>query len=500
MGKGGDKGIMETKRDLLRRWAQSLADAVQRGVLTRGQPVPIYRVEMVAGPRAGAVHLAAGLGAGKLLRVLAADDCALARQFIPWRFTGDPAVYMVGRMVRIEAGWPASMAEADIPLASLPPWPVSPGQWVAGKNELGQTVVLSLSDRTPHWLIGGTSGSGKTTALRAAAVQLAARDGGTRFVMADGKWGEGLMLLSRLRGLVGPVATDGETIRRALGWAVSEMRRRYSIHVREGYDFHDAPLVVVFDEFQEFIGRQGDPLIRELLRRLVAQGRAVHVHTLMATQHPNLESFGDPTIRRNLAGRVALRVIDLKASEVVVGSTHPRADHLLGGSDAYCITPRAIHRTQLAYVRRDDIAGACGGEMQFEEWPEFSPEDLGRDLPGQPGRPSSGFSPEELAVALEVASEGGGRPRLVRALEEAGLSRPGSGRADRLLRLARRVLAVLRQRGLDLVYEGLPENACLPENVEYALREAENGPIRDTHGISGRQAAMEDADDEEEDR
>jgi len=450
--------LVDTKYRLLEKFARGVIQTASGGAF--GSPIPIYEVEMVAGPRAGAIHVNAGLGTGVLFKALSQNDCALLRQFIPWDFAGEPVAFMKGRWLRLEAGWPRALAETRIPLSRLPGNPQRLGYWKAGKNETGQVVVPGLSDRTPHWLFAGATGSGKTNALRGAAVQLAKQ--GAKLVLLDGKWGEGLRPLARLQGVIGPVATEASDIRKALGWVYLEMKRRYQAQ-GNGWPL----LVVLFDEFQEFLGKRGDPLITETIRRIVAQGRAVHVHAILATQHPSLEIFGDPTIRRNVVGRIALRVADPKASEVAVGGPTPRADRLLGTGDAYCIAPGAAHRTQLALVTEKDIAEASGGEPGMREWEDFKAEELGMEIP-QKGRPTARLSAKELAIALEMAYIGAGRPRLQDELEQAGLGRPGSDRADRLLRLARRTLKALRERGWDLVWEAEEDNsACLPENDVY---------------------------------
>jgi len=423
---------MSGKREVLNDWARRLINAAQQGALTKGKPMQIRRAETVAGPRAGAVELHAGMGAGRLLRALSADDCALARQFIPFAFTGEPAVYMAGRYVRVEAGWPSDLAETMIRLTDLGAYPKDGGRWIAGKNELGQTVTLGLNDKTPHFLLAGATGSGKSVALRSAVLQLS-RDPDNHLVLIDGKWGEGLGMLVRLPGVVGPLATDVVDVRAALGWTLSEMKRRYQ---------GDAPgrVIVVVDEFQELTG---DAVVVEGLRRLVAQGRAAHVHCLLATQHPALSSFGDPAIRRNLVGRLALKVMDYEASKVVVGSNRPRADHLLGAGDAYAIAPAGLHRAQLAYVDSHDFDQAERTDSALEEWPEFEAEDLGQDVGG---RPSPWPEPAEVGAALAAACLNRGRPWLKDMIEASDLPRPGSDRARRLLGLGREVVGWLDAR------------------------------------------------------
>ncbi len=448
---------MKDRKMLLQEWAQRLAEAASQGHLD-GKPIAIQRIETISGPRAGALEMFAGLDAGRLLRALSADGCALARQFIPYDFTGEPAVYMAGRAVRVEAGWPNDLADTVIPLRALPPHPAGQGRWVVGRDELGATVIAGVSDRSPHWLIAGATGSGKSVALRLTALQLS-KDPSVRMILVDGKWGEGLGMCARLPGLVGPLATDIPDARRALMYAVRQMQRRY----RSGG--YDTRLVVIVDEFQELVN---DTLAVEALRRLMAQGRAAGVHCLLATHHPSLKAFGDdPSIRRNLVGRIALRVGDLDASRVAVGDSTPRADRLLGAGDAYTIVPGVIRRVQVAYVDHRDFDDAPRCDPELPEWPEADAEDLGQEVPVR-----WQYTGAELGCALWSAVLGEGRPALVRRMEEHELGRPGSEKAERLLRLGREQAAWLREHTdlLSIPAEGAPTEEHLRAGRPYRKR------------------------------
>ena len=219
--------MTDQRHTLLKQWAGALDTAAQRGALTRdaSKPIAIKEIGAIAGPRAGALEISAGLDAGRLLRVLQADDGAIVRQFIPWAFPFSPSVYMSGRYVRVEAGWPDDLAERAIKVSDLNRKPTGSGRWLAGVNELGRVVTLGLSDHAPHFLIAGTTGSGKSVALRSMVTQLARN--GDRLVLIDGKFGEGLRGLDHLPNVIGPLATDLDTARNALAWAVAEMQRRY---------------------------------------------------------------------------------------------------------------------------------------------------------------------------------------------------------------------------------------------------------------------------------
>ncbi len=421
---------MNDRQALLNQWANSIVSAARVGALDKGKPLGLRGVDTICGPRAGALEIDAGLDAGRLYSVLSASDFALHRQFVPWQFGGEPSVYLVSRYVRLEAAWSSEMAERDIPLSTLSQKPHGGGRWVAGKNELGATIVVGVSDAMPHYLIGGWTGSGKTLFFRSSLAQLS-QDPDNQLVLVDGKpFGAGLGCLGHLPGLVGPVASDVESARQALSWAVGEMRRRYEQGESRGR------LIVAVDEVQELTGGEtGDDAVTEMVSQLVRLGREVHVHVLLGTQHPTLAALSDSKIKRNLPGRIALRTEDYKASEVVVGGPTPRADRLCGAGDAYIVTPNAVHRTQLCYIPRAELPKYSTGQPQMAAWPEYDPQAAG----SLRNEKTTGwqYSGSELAVSIVAAHRDHGRPALIKALETHGLPKPGNDRATRLLHLGR---------------------------------------------------------------
>ena len=426
----------DPRAQLINEWARTLDRATGSGAIfgDASKGIALREIGTIAGPRAGALEIDAGLGAGRLLRALAADDGAMMRQFVPWAFMGDPIAYMTGRYVRVEAGWPEHLAERSIRVTDLSTHPGGSGRWLLGKNERGRAVTLGLSDNAPHMLIAGTTGSGKSVALRSLIVQLSRV--GDRLVMVDLKHGEGLRDLDRLPGAIGPVATTIDEARSALGWAVAEMDRRYSSH-----DTQAARLVVVVDEVQEMAD---DAICTEAIRKLTAQGRAARVSVILSTQHPTVSTLGDPSIKRNVTGRIALRVADAKSSEVAIGQSTPRADHLLGAGDCYAIVPGAVQRCQVAYMPKAAIDAALVARPAIDEWPIFAAEQLGG------GAAAAAYSGQEIAISLIGAALGNGRPALVKALIGAGLPKPGSDRAARLLALGREVNQALGDQGYEL--------------------------------------------------
>ncbi|HLF28245.1 MAG TPA: FtsK/SpoIIIE domain-containing protein [Anaerolineae bacterium] len=427
---------MDQRDVLLNKWANGLIDAA-RGALTGdpARPIHIRAVETIAGPRAGALEVDAGFDAERLLKV----SIILLSQLIPWNFQGKPAAYQSSRYIRIEAGWPDGIAEKDIKLSDLGVHPNRSGACVLGKNEHGAAVTFTLSDNAPHVLVSGTSGSGKTVAVRSVTAQWASN--GDHLVLIDGKFGEGLKHLNLLPGVQGPLARDVESARRALAWAYSEMVRRYQLSDVE----KETRLIVVIDEIQELVG---DPAIAEMVRRLVVQGRSAKVHVVLSTQKPVRASLGDPTIKANLMARIALLVDSPKSSEVALGQSSPRADWLLGAGDAYALVPGKVQRVQISYMPRTEIDRLLVATPRLPDWPEFNAEILGQSV-------SDGiyFSGEELAVSLLNALRGrnggnGGRDALESDLRQDGLiqNRASADRLRKLLKVGRDQLHALEDR------------------------------------------------------
>lgn len=418
---------------------KALVAALAQGVA--GEPVPC-QADFIAGPRAGAVLLQAGMAAGKVLRFLSNDNAAIARQFIAWGFPGDPGVFLSGKLIRVEAPWPDSLAQTEIRYKDVHHNPRGKGRWIAGLDERGVTIVMGFSDAVPHILMGGTTGSGKTVAVRNAAAQLSRQADEVNLIAIDGKYGAGLGPLQGLPGMVGPVATDVRGATNALGWVNAELQRRYTIIAAQGESaIANLPrLVVLFDEFQEFMADDG---VRELTRRVLAQGRAARIHAILATQHPTVDAFGENgALRRNLVGRVALRVTDQDASRVVVGDSQPRADRLMGRGDAYAVIPGRVHRVQLLLIDEAELHMMERQEPRLRAWPEVQPADF-----GQEPTVHWAYNGAEIAWGLIGAAQipQWGRDAVSTALEQAGLPRPGSERADRLVDLTRDSHTVLTE-------------------------------------------------------
>jgi hypothetical protein len=215
------------------------------------------------------------------------------------------------------------------PLAGLGgvPWPQLDADrmslWepiAVGLDEHGQAVTVSLPERS--LLVGGEPGAGKSAAM-SILVATAALDSSAKLWLLDGKRVELAAWSARAERLVGP---DGGEAIRLLENVQSVMEERYDqlwagrlrkIERAAGMPLH----VVVCDELAFYLtveDRQQRTRFVELLRDLVARGRAAGVIVLAATQKPSADVV--PSSLRDLFGfRLALRCTTPQASDTILG-------------------------------------------------------------------------------------------------------------------------------------------------------------------------------------
>jgi DNA segregation ATPase FtsK/SpoIIIE-like protein len=211
----------------------------------------------------------------------------------------------------VVAAWP--WAESSGPLSLWQSFPV-------GVDELGRTVTLSLPER--NLLLGGEPGAGKSAAL-SLVLATAARDPNVRLWLLDGK----LVELAAWEPCAERMA--GADVEAAIGLLEAvreEMDARYrellSTGARKVTRNAGLPLhVVACDELAFYLtveDKKQRTRFAELLRDLVARGRAAGVIVVAATQKPAADVV--PSSLRDLFGfRLALRCTTPQASDTILG-------------------------------------------------------------------------------------------------------------------------------------------------------------------------------------
>ncbi|MCM2351769.1 MAG: FtsK/SpoIIIE domain-containing protein [Bacteriovoracaceae bacterium] len=252
-----------------------------------------------------------------------------------------------------------------------------------GKDAYGDAAVIDLAS-TPHFLVAGTTGAGKSvfvnTLLVSLIIKLSPKK--LRLIMIDPKQLE-LALYQKLPHLVMPVITDSSIASVALLWAIDEMERRYSIlkdfAVKniEGFNkkmkvagtdltckinkyYPDAEvvgfempyIVIVVDEFADLKLSKSGPAIETAISRLAAKARASGIHIVLATQRPSTDVITG-VIKANFPTRVAFRVTTNMDSRVIMDT--PGAEKLLGKGDMLFKQGIETLRMHSAYVDEEEI-------------------------------------------------------------------------------------------------------------------------------------------------
>lgn len=329
---------------------------------------------------------------------------------------------------------------------------------VVGTDPAGAPVEIDLARDGPHALLAGTTGSGKSEALRTLVTSLALinRPSQMNFLFIDYKGGSSLGECAQLPHSAGLLTDlDPHLAERMLTSLQAELHRREQLLAQAGardlqsYDGDDLPrLVVVIDEFRVLADEV--PEVLSGLIRVAAVGRSLGVHLVLATQRPAGVVSAD--LRANVNLRITLRVRDSADSYDVLESDD--AAHLPEGQPG-----RGLIGTGSGTPWPVQVAPALGPSTgDPTEWKVTPVADVwaGRQLlaksdPGSPGAPLSDLI-DVLSAAAEATDERS-RPVWLPPLEDritsddpsvwAWADRPDEQAREPLRWLARGHLAIM---------------------------------------------------------
>ena len=186
---------------------------------------------------------------------------------------------------------------------------------VVGYGAREKLELFSLLLESPHALIAGGSGAGKSEFLAFLVGQAMRRGFGV--AVLDAKF-TSHMWLRRVPGVL--YASEAQELHEALIWLDAELLRRARM-VSDGGDPDTlVPLLVVLEEMNgasnklrahwQSIKVTGDPMMSPALTALVnlsAMGREMRVHILMAGQSLTAKAVGGPENRENFGARMFAR-------------------------------------------------------------------------------------------------------------------------------------------------------------------------------------------------
>ena len=320
---------------------------------------------------------------------------------------------------------PWEMAKEKIPL-------------LLGKNISGRTIILDLA-RAPHLLIAGATGSGKSVCMNLLITSLLFRfrPDELKMIMVDPKVVE-FQVYHELPHLIVPVITDVSKVALALRWAINEMERRYRVLAKVGVrdlssfnnrtpsaetilDDEGQPIpdkmpyiVIIIDEIADIM-LAAKTEVEQGLAKIAAKSRAVGIHTIIATQRPDVKTITG-TIKANYPVRIAFQVSSYTDSRTILDGKG--AETLLGQGDMLFKPPGApaIERIQggmASDAERDRVISFVCQQAppQFDENVFRSMEKESEDespsqptLPGMSGDSNQNESAEEtlLRKAIEI--------------------------------------------------------------------------------------------------
>ena len=348
-----------------------------------------------------------------------------------------------------------------------------PLELAVGRDIKGQTVMLNLAT-TPHLLIAGATGAGKSSCINAMVTSVLMRTtpDQVRLILIDPKRVE----MGQYEGvphlLTAPV-TDPKKAANALHWAVREMERRYDILSNCGfrdiagynsaYDRDELPVInfgeedsreyerlpfimVVVDELSDLMMVAARD-VEDSICRLAQMARAVGIHLVVAPQRPSVNVITG-VIKANIPARLAFAVSSLADSRVILDQQG--AERLVGKGDMLLLGPSSStpQRIQGAWVEEKEVREVVATwkaqrDSNAEQKVEHEPSDVVEpsvvkepvvDITEDFSRPVSAASEQddelyEEARNLVVASQLGSTSMLQRKL------RVGFARAGRLMDL-----------------------------------------------------------------
>lgn len=222
-------------------------------------------------------------------------------------------------------------------------------EMAVGKDDEGKIVSIDFK-KTPHVLIGGTTGSGKSVLLHDIICDIYVCHGAGKNVsrfkrcelfIIDPKGSE----LNVYRNCAGTTYIDETDVAiQQLKSLCYEMDKRY----KSLDEYRDFDTYIIIDELADLMLRSKFE-VEESIVRLAQKGRACGMHLIVATQRPTADVMSG-LIKANMPYRIALKTASVRDSVVILD--HKGCEQLRGCGD--CIVKEGIKETRCQIALADN--------------------------------------------------------------------------------------------------------------------------------------------------
>jgi len=323
-----------------------------------------------------------------------------------------------------------------------------------GRTITNEVFMVDLT-KTPHLLVAGATGQGKSVGLNVAITSLLYKKhpAELKFVLIDPKMVEFSIysaiekhFLAKLPDTEKPIITDFTKVIYTLNSLTKEMDDRYELlekagsrNVKEynekfiarrlnpqkGHRFMPY-IVVIIDEFGDLIMTAGKEI--ELpIARIAQKARAVGIHMIIATQRPTTNIITG-TIKANFPARIAFRVISAIDSRTILDAKG--ANQLVGRGDMLYTQGNDMTRIQCAFVDTPEverISKFIGNQQGYPtafELPEYV-EEGGNGKQAGGGADLSSLDPLFEDAARLIVTHQTGSTSLIQKRFAVGYNRAG---------------------------------------------------------------------------
>ena len=252
--------------------------------------------------------------------------------------------------------------------------------YAVGYDLMGDRVIADIA-KFPHLLVGGTTSSGKSSALFSLIMSIVYKQPPDKVKLLLFDFGaSGLKVFDKVPHMLQPTIGVGEIERghQCILWLQREMENR--LKVKDSFDVRGfieeskrwPSIVCIIDEFPAFIQRltdgKGNKKSSAVIEDLLARARKVKIHLVLAAQDTTKDGIGIKNT--NLAAGIAFKCTNWHTSKAIIGESY--ATELFGqGSMYFRYDQYGLRKLQGSFMPTEEI-------MDMLDTMEFSQSSAGK--------------------------------------------------------------------------------------------------------------------------